>query len=120
MQVYESLAARLAANSKPVRISKTDPATGKRLSCSCRLWTGNLNNAGYPRFTKRVDGHVVKEYAHRAAFEIATGKPIPADMTIDHLCVRESCIEPRHLELVTQEENTRRRTLRIRAEKRAA
>jgi hypothetical protein len=119
---YESLSARLAANSKPVRLSRPihDPATGKTLRCSCRVWTGNLNNSGYPRFSKRVGGQVVKEYAHRAAFELATGKPIPAGLTLDHLCVRESCIEPAHLEAVTQDENTRRRTVRIRAEKRAA
>ena len=76
-----------------------DPATG------CHLWTGPLTHNGYARpsgvdRTKRV-------MAHRLAWEIANG-PIPAGLTIDHLCRVRHCINPDHLEAVTIQENLRR------------
>ena len=98
---YESLAARLEANSI-------------RGECGCRLWTGRLNNAGYPVFTKRVahKPHPVPHYAHRAAFEIEYEVAIPRGLELDHLCVTPNCIEPSHLEPVTTAENLRRRDAR--------
>jgi hypothetical protein len=45
--------------------------------------------------------------AHRLAWELENG-PI-GDLTIDHLCRNTSCIELSHLEVVTLEENSRRR-----------
>ena len=120
--IYKNLAARLAANSKRARnANQFDPATGRTLKCACRLWTGNLNNSGYPRFSERNDlGAVVKKYAHRAAYEIATGKKVPSNMTLDHLCVNESCIEPTHLQVVSMKTNTDRRVLRTALSKLAA
>ncbi len=45
--------------------------------------------------------------AHRAMYEQAIG-PIPDGLVIDHLCHRPRCINPAHLEAVTNEENVRR------------
>lgn len=73
----------------PVR----DPETG------CLLWQVFVHPNGYP------DG------AHRRAYEEAYG-PIPAGYQIDHVwergCRHKHCIEPTHLEAVTQQENLRR------------
>jgi hypothetical protein len=44
---------------------------------------------------------------HRLAYEEAYG-PIPAGLHIDHLCRVRNCINPEHLEAVTQAENNRR------------
>ncbi|MCA1569337.1 MAG: HNH endonuclease [Chloroflexi bacterium] len=44
---------------------------------------------------------------HRLAWETIVG-PIPADMTLDHLCRNKSCWNPAHLEIVTAVENWRR------------
>lgn len=96
---YLSLAARLEANSTPT-------------PCGCRVWLGNLNNSGYPRFSKRVDGKVTKVYAHRAAWELEYEVAVPAGHELDHLCVIPECIEPSHLEPVTPAENIRRRDAR--------
>lgn len=45
--------------------------------------------------------------AHRVAYETWVG-PIPDGLTIDHLCRNRLCIEPTHLEPVTNRENIQR------------
>lgn len=64
--------------------------------------------------------------AHRFMYEQMVG-PIPQGLTLDHLCRNKRCINPDHLEAVTQTENTRRAmglteadVLRIRATHAAA
>jgi hypothetical protein len=43
-------------------------------------------------------------YAHRFSYEIAKGL-IPEDLKIDHLCRNPLCVNPSHLEVVTNKEN---------------
>lgn len=74
----------------------------------CIIWTGAQNSRGYGCFA--VDGK--SELAHRLAYMDKVG-PIPDGMTIDHLCRVHSCVNPDHLEVVTQGENNRRAGLRI-------
>jgi hypothetical protein len=70
----------------------------------CWLWEGQTIT-GYGRF-KLPDGtHIM---AHRFAYE-TTGAAIPDGLTIDHLCNVRACVNPSHLEPVTQGENNRRR-----------
>lgn len=45
--------------------------------------------------------------AHRLAYERAKGA-IPAGLQIDHLCRVRECVNPDHLEAVSQRENIRR------------
>lgn len=51
--------------------------------------------------------------AHRASYMLHRG-PIPQGLTIDHLCRNTLCINPNHLEAVTDAENKRRAALRRR------
>jgi hypothetical protein len=47
------------------------------------------------------------QWAHRVSYEVFVG-PIPQGLTIDHLCRIQRCVNPDHLEAVTQRENTLR------------
>jgi len=49
-------------------------------------------------------------YVHRLSYETHVG-PIPAGLTIDHLCRERACWNPAHLEAVTNAENIRRAAL---------
>lgn len=76
------------------RVQK-DPNTG------CWLWTGTINSTtGYG--TISVDAEV--RSAHRLSYELHIG-PIPAGLQIDHLCRVRHCVNPDHMEPVTQREN---------------
>jgi hypothetical protein len=100
--MYATIEDRLLANSKTAKVSK-------HVKTACRVWTGNVNNSGYARYTVRCGEHVTKVYAYRTAWELANGQPIPKGMEVDHKCVVTRCIKASHLELVTPEENRRRR-----------
>ena len=45
--------------------------------------------------------------AHRAVYEVFYG-PIPNGLVIDHLCRVRCCVNPAHLEAITQADNLRR------------
>lgn len=73
----------------------------------CWTWIGTRHGGGYG-VIKRAG---VQVRAHRIAYELYVG-PIPAGLQIDHVkargCVSRLCVNPAHLEAVTQQENLRR------------
>lgn len=69
----------------------------------CWLWAGSVNQGGYGQL--RVAGRLV--LAHRLSFERHRGA-IPRGLVIDHKCRNTACINPHHMEAVTQGENIRR------------
>lgn len=73
-------------------------------SSECWTWSGSLDTSGYGLFR---DGKLWK--AHRWAWTRTVG-PIPPRMQIDHLCRNRACVNPDHMEVVTQRENMRRGT----------
>jgi hypothetical protein len=69
----------------------------------CWSWQSTQTNKGYGEFW--LDGGNVG--AHRVAYELLVG-PIAEGFVIDHLCRNRLCVNPAHLEPVTEEENVRR------------
>lgn len=78
-------------------------AQTNRDETGCLNRTSGLTPYGYSRF--RTAG--VELYAHRIAYTLIHGA-IPAGMVIDHLCRNRACVEPAHLEAVSQQENVHR------------
>ncbi len=68
----------------------------------CWPWTGALT-VGYGTIAAG-GGRGRTLYAHRISYELASGE-IPTGMQVDHLCRNPRCVNPRHLEVVTQREN---------------
>ena len=80
-----------------------EPNTG------CWLWFGPAMSKTDPRLSYGICGNGRERYAHRMAYERANG-PIPKGLQIDHLCRVPCCVNPAHLEAVTQRENILRGT----------
>ena len=75
----------------------------------CWTWlAGHFKQTGYALLcTKRDDGKWRPGTAHRIAWELYVG-PIPPGLQVDHLCRNRGCVNPRHLEPVTQKVNLAR------------
>lgn len=66
----------------------------------CWIWQWSLNQGGYGQYPSGG-------MAHRGVYE-ELGNPIPEGRHLDHLCRVRACVNPDHLEPVTQTENNRR------------
>jgi hypothetical protein len=75
----------------------------------CWVWIGRRTGwgreqgAGYGRY--RMEGRELM--AHRVVYEALIG-PIPRGLVLDHLCRNTRCVNPEHLDPVTQKVNVER------------
>lgn len=69
----------------------------------CWIWTNRLMVGGYGSFS--ADKKIW--LAHRWSYEFMRA-PIPDGLALDHLCSNPPCVNPWHLEPVTQRENVLR------------
>lgn len=66
----------------------------------CWVWTSSCRKDGYGQITFQQRHYA----AHRLTYELMVG-PIPQDKQLDHLCRIRRCVNPDHLQPVTQREN---------------
>jgi len=78
------------------RIEKTE---------SCWLWKGCLDKNGYGLAYDQE--RMNTGLAHRLVYILLKGS-IAEGLVLDHLCRTHACVNPEHLEAVTQKENVRR------------
>lgn len=79
----------------------------------CWMWQG-YRDKYYGRW---YAGDTAEHWAHRNAYKLHHGDPVPNGLTVDHLCRETFCVNPLHMEAVTQAENTRRAAEARRAER---
>jgi hypothetical protein len=72
----------------------------------CWLWKACTDRYGYGQFRvgSRTDGSSRMARAHRVVYETLVGE-ILKGLQADHLCRVRRCVNPTHLEPVTQREN---------------
>lgn len=68
----------------------------------CWVWKGGTTSSGYGRW-----GSKPARQAHRVAYELTRG-PIPEGLVLDHLCRNRVCVNPEHLDPVTNRVNVLR------------
>lgn len=91
----------LPAVMRPKVVEKPCPV--EKLDGPCWRWIGAINHKGYGHIY--IDG--VTRRAHRVAYERLVS-PIDNGLQLDHLCLVKHCINPAHLEPVTNQVNQQR------------
>lgn len=78
----------------------------RKTDSSCWEWIGGRDRDGYGIFSIHVPGKTRHKtvLAHRFAYQTFIGL-IPDGLVIDHLCRNPACVNPTHLEPVSNREN---------------
>lgn len=71
----------------------------------CWIWQGCCNKDGYGRC--KASSHLGEVQAHRYFYKKHKGK-IPRKYEVDHLCETTTCVNPEHLDAVTNKEHQKR------------
>jgi hypothetical protein len=80
-------------------------ASKHRKKGGCLIWQGPLDRDGYGTFYLRR----MSRRAHRVAWFSVHGD-IPEGMVVNHVCRNRACVNPQHLQAVSQTESALRDT----------
>ncbi len=81
------------------RVEEAAPPEDLDVEGPCWLWQGSTS-CGYGRFSIGEKKHK----AHKLSYEVLVG-PVPSGRVLDHLCRRRACINPAHLDPITNKQN---------------
>jgi hypothetical protein len=76
----------------------------------CWIWMGDIfTQTGYALYSPSEEERKIRRYwtGHVRAYELFRG-PVPKGLHLDHLCRVRCCVNPWHLEAVTQKVNNER------------
>lgn len=76
----------------------------------CWMWMKGINHSGYGHI--RINDR--RYLSHRVSYRLIIGA-IPEGLQLDHLCRVRACVNPSHLEPVTNLANSRRRFVFVKA-----
>lgn len=68
----------------------------------CWEWKGYRNNRGYGT----IGINHKSKLAHRLSYDIHNGTELLSHQPVHHICANTGCVNPAHLQRVTQQENT--------------
>ena len=85
---------------KPTPASERFHGKYRVMESGCWEWTGSISTQGYGRISENNR----PLYAHRVSYEMHKG-PIPDGLVVDHICRVRSCVNPDHLQAITNSEN---------------
>lgn len=104
-------------DTRPVQLPEPTAATLRKMwakievPSGCWIWKGAKQHPGYP-VAMSVDGSRINSgpgtYRPQRLMFHWFKYPIPDGFTVDHLCKNKMCVNPDHMEDVTQGENARR------------
>lgn len=73
----------------------------------CWIWQGSVDRDGYGTAHVKRDGKSNGFRAHRLVYQLTRGV-LDVDLDLDHTCRVRACVNPSHLDVVTNAENLRR------------
>lgn len=85
------------------KVDKSGPVPPLRPDLgNCWVWTGSRGKRGYASY--RMGKGAPNKRVHRISYELLVGE-IPDEYVVDHLCKIRFCVNPDHLEAVSNREN---------------
>ena len=81
-----------------------------KIDGKCWIWQGAVGTSGYGQITGYVGDTKKNLIVHRAFYKETIDSGLPSDLVLDHICENKLCVNPEHLEPVSQRTNILRGT----------